>query len=154
MGLNKSVPEQSGIYVSDLVRGDFGRRGRTRAVSDGSASDARRSSGPLRHPPSILLAILIGVSAASDCRFDRVLPLGGGGRTRHAIVLARAAAGPRLLHQPKIAPALFGRLASQRADTTSRDRSHTVDALIAEEAEHVFNALGHLILPAISWGRR
>ena len=125
MGLNKSIPQQYGIYVSHLLRGDFGISWQDREpVSKelGQRLPATIELALYAILLSIVLAIPIGVFAASHRRFDRVSRWGavvGLGTPSFWLGLA---AHPRVLHQAEDRPGAVRAPRPQRAATAPRDR--------------------------------
>lgn len=155
MGLNKSLPAQYWIYVSHLVRGDFGTSWQTRqpvSTELGQRLPATIELALYAIVLSIMLAIPIGVFAATHRRFDRVSRWGA------VIGLGTPSFWLGLLlilvffTKLKIAPAPFGRLSPSVQPPPKVTGLYTLDALIAGEPSVFFNALWHLILPAITLG--
>jgi peptide/nickel transport system permease protein len=155
MGLNKSIPQQYGIYVSHLLRGDFGISWQDREpVSKelGQRLPATIELALYAILLSIVLAIPIGVFAASHRRFDRMSRWGA------VVGLETPSFWLGLLlilvffTKLKIAPAPFGRLDPSAQPPPHMTGLYTVGALIAGQPSTFFNALGHLILPAITLG--
>jgi peptide/nickel transport system permease protein len=155
MGLNKSIPQQYGIYVSHLLRGDFGISWQDREpVSKelGQRLPATIELALYAILLSIVLAIPIGVFAASHRRFDRVSRWGavvGLGTPSFWLGLLLILV---FFTKLKIAPAPFGRLDPSVQPPPHVTGLYTVDALIAGQWNTFGNALGHLILPAITLG--
>jgi peptide/nickel transport system permease protein len=155
MGLDKSIPQQYGIYVSHLVRGDLGTSWQDRqAVTTelGQRLPATIELALYAILLSIVLAIPIGVYAATHRRFDRVSRWGavvGLGTPSFWLGLLLILV---FFTKLKIAPAPFGRLDPGIPPPPKVTGLYTVDALLAGQWSTFTNALGHLVLPAITLG--
>jgi peptide/nickel transport system permease protein len=155
MGLDKSLPDQYLIYVSHLVRGDFGTSFETREPVTrqlGQKLPATLELALYAILFSILLAVPIGVFAASHRRFDRVSRWGA------VIGLGTPSFWLGLLlifvffTKLKIAPAPFGRLNVGAKPPPEVTGLFTIDALLAGQPSVFLDALEHLVLPAITLG--
>jgi peptide/nickel transport system permease protein len=155
MGVNKPIFAQYEIYMSHLLRGDFGTSWQDReAVGKelGQRLPATIELALYAILLSIVLAIPIGVLAASHRRFDRASRWGA------VIGLGTPSFWLGLLlillffTKLKIAPAPFGRLNPGVTPPPKVTGLYTVDALIAGQPSVFFDALGHLVLPAVVLG--
>jgi peptide/nickel transport system permease protein len=155
MGLNKSVLQQYEIYMSHVLRGDLGISWQDRipvATELGQRLPATIELALYAIFFSIILAIPIGVLSATHRRFDRVSRWGA------VIGLGTPSFWLGLLlilvffTKLKIAPAPFGRLDVGMQPPPKVTGLYTVDALLAGQINVFFNALGHLVLPAITLG--
>ena len=155
MGLDKSVPQQYLIYVSHLLRGDFGTSWQTREPVGHELAQRLPATIELALYAilfSIVLAIPVGVLAASRRGFDRVSRWGavvGLGTPSFWLGLILIYFFFTKLH---IAPAPFGRLDSQYSPPGKITGLYTVDALLHGQFAVFLNALAHLALPAITLG--
>jgi len=155
MGLNKSVPDQYWIYVTHMVRGDFGTSWQDREPVSrelGQRIPATIELALYAILLAVILAIPMGVFAATHRRFDRVSRWGaviGLGTPSFWLGLLLILVFFTKLH---IAPAPFGRLSPSVVPPPKVTGLYTLDALIAGEPSVFFNALWHLLLPAITLG--
>jgi peptide/nickel transport system permease protein len=155
MGLDKSLPQQYAIYVSHLVRGDFGTSWQDREPVAHELAQRLPATIELALYAilfSVVLAIPIGVYSARHRRFDRASRWGA------VIGLGTPSFWLGLLlilvffNELKIAPAPFGRLDPGVQPPPEVTGLYTVDALLAGQTAVFGNALAHLALPAITLG--
>jgi peptide/nickel transport system permease protein len=155
MGLERSIPQQYWIYVSHLVRGDFGTSWQDREPVSrelGQRLPATIELALYAILMSIAVAIPVGVFAAGHRRFDRASRWGA------VVGLGTPSFWLGLLlillffTKLKVAPAPFGRLDPSVHAPPNLTGLYTIDALIAGEPSVFLNALGHLVLPAVVLG--
>lgn len=155
LGLDKSVPEQFGLYLSDLARGEFGR-----ALSTGQPVGRELR---VRLPASIeltfgalvlsvLIAVPLGIAAAArpNSWVDHV--------TR--VVATTGVSVPAFFTGLLLiyvfyyllgwAPAPLGRLDAFTAPPPPRTGLYTVDSLLAGDTETFFASLRQLLLPTLT----
>jgi peptide/nickel transport system permease protein len=155
MGLDRSLPAQYFIYVSHLLQGDFGISWQDREPVGHELAQRLPATIELALYAilfSIVLAIPIGVFAATHRRFDRVSRWGavvGLGTPSFWLGLLLILV---FFTKLKIAPAPFGRLDPNVSPPPKVTGLYTVDALLAGEVSTFGNALSHLVLPAITLG--
>jgi peptide/nickel transport system permease protein len=157
-GLDRSLPEQFGIYVWNLVRGDLGISIRTQRPVVEDLAEYLPATLELALG-SLALAIgggiLLGVLAAVKCNswVDQVLR-----------VIAMTGSSMPVFWMALIFLQVFyaglgwspgpGRLDTFLSPPPSRTGLYVVDALLARNVPVALNALRHLLLPSIVLGWR
>jgi peptide/nickel transport system permease protein len=153
MGLDRSIPDQYGTYVSGLAHGDFGISWRTRQSVGSELANRIPATLELALYASLLallIAVPIGVLAARHARFDRLSRWGsvvGLGTPSFFLGLILILF---FFTDLKLAPAPFGRLDAVYTPPPEVTGLYTIDALLAGQFSTFVNALEHLALPVIT----
>jgi peptide/nickel transport system permease protein len=156
MGLDRSLPEQYGVYMSDLVRGDLGRSWFTgQPVVDDLVQRAPATLELIGY--SMLVAIVVGVGLGvwTATRQGRVVLFSNwygrlaGSFPDFWIALIAVFV---FFYQLRWAPAPLGRLSVTAEPPPRITGFYTVDSLLTGNLDTFADAITHLALPVLVLG--